>query len=218
MEQPTSPAPADITGVILAGGLSRRMNRQEKSFLSLGGNSLLAHVYERLLPQVGKVVLNANGDPARFAHFDLQVIPDKRQGFLGPLAGIEGAFLSLDTDWLLSIPVDTPFFPLDLAKKMSQSTKGREVPVVAKSNSRLHPVVTLWPRAVLPKLSAALDAKQLKLQQWFLQQEHIKLDFACEPDGQDPFFNINRPEDLNRANQINNPRNSICQHAPDATY
>jgi molybdenum cofactor guanylyltransferase len=197
---PSTPlVPSAITGLILAGGLSRRMNKQEKSFIPLAEKSLLAHVYERLAPQVGEVVLSANGDHARFAQFNLEVIGDKRDGFFGPLAGIEAAFLAHKADWLLSIPVDTPFFPLDLAKKMCQSTQGRDIPVVAQSFARLHPVITLWPRSVLPRLTQALDSQQLKLHDWFLDQEHIKLDFASEIKGQDPFFNINRPTDKQSA-------------------
>ncbi|MBF0446010.1 MAG: molybdenum cofactor guanylyltransferase [Magnetococcales bacterium] len=191
--------PSAVTGLILAGGLSRRMNKQEKSFLLLAGKSLLAHVYERLAPQVGNTVISANGDPSRFVNFNLEVIVDKRDGFFGPLAGVEAAFLAHKTDWLLSVPVDTPFFPLDLAKKMCLTVQGRDIPVVAQSFGRLHPVITLWPRTVLPKLTAALDSQKLKLHDWFLNQEHIKLDFDSYIEGQDPFFNINRPSDKQTA-------------------
>ncbi|MBF0194830.1 MAG: molybdenum cofactor guanylyltransferase [Magnetococcales bacterium] len=195
MSQSSPLNPSSITGLILAGGLSWRMNKQEKSFLKLAGKPLIAHVYDKLALQVGEVVISANGDPSRFSSFNSQVIADKRKGSFGPLAGIEAAFLSHKADWLLSVPVDTPFFPQDLAKKMCQSAQGRDVPVVAKSFLRLHPVVALWPRSVLPKLSAALDSQKLKLHDWFLQQEHIKLDFTVETEDQDPFFNINRPSD-----------------------
>jgi molybdenum cofactor guanylyltransferase len=172
------------------------MNHREKAFLPLAGKPLLAHVLERLAPQVGEVVINANGDPARFIPFKLPVVADRRSGFLGPLAGIEAAFLSHHADWLLSIPVDTPFFPHDLAAKMCQAVQGEDIPVVAKSGGRLHPVVTLWPRSVLTKLTTALDAKQLRLHDWFKHQEHKQLSFDGKKGERDPFFNINRPEDL----------------------
>jgi molybdenum cofactor guanylyltransferase len=188
------PSPSSLTGLILAGGLSRRMNRQEKAFLPLAGRPLLAHVLARLSPQVGEVVLNANGDPDRFAAYGKLVVADRYTGFLGPLAGIEGAFHALEADWLLSVPVDTPFFPQDLAEKMCQEAQGGEVPVVAESGGRLHPVVTLWPRTILPELEVALEEKRLKLHDWFEGLEYRRLSFDAIEGGIDPFFNINTPE------------------------
>jgi molybdenum cofactor guanylyltransferase len=190
-----SPVPASITGLILAGGLSRRMNNREKAFLPLAGKPMLSHVLTRLTPQVGTVVLNANGDPARFAAFNRPVVADVRPGFLGPLAGIEAAFLSLNVDWLLSVPVDTPFFPKDLAAQMCQMAQGGEVPVVVESAGRLHPVLALWPRGILGDLTKVLDAKQLRLHDWFEHQEHRRLSIPIEEGGEDPFFNINRPDE-----------------------
>lgn len=177
------------------------MQGREKAFIALAGKPLLSHVLQRLLPQVAAVVINANGDPARFVDYGQRVVADKRNGFLGPLAGVEAAFATLESDWLLSIPVDTPFFPADLAIKMSQLASKEGVPVVAESGGRLHPVITLWPRSILPKISAALDNKELKLNDWFANHEHAKLCFASEPGSIDPFFNINRPEDQARAEE-----------------
>ncbi|MBF0448758.1 MAG: molybdenum cofactor guanylyltransferase [Magnetococcales bacterium] len=195
------PDPLTITGLILAGGRSRRMGATDKAFIELAKRPMLAHVLDRLEPQVAQVVISSNEDPACFSPFQKTVIADGRGGFQGPLAGIEAAFMTLDTDWLLSVPVDTPFFPKDLAGRMCQAAQNESLPVVAESDNRLHPVITLWPRSVLPFLIHSLDTQQLKLHDWFAKQKHHRVVFDRDEQGNDPFFNVNRPEDLALAEQ-----------------
>lgn len=188
------------TGLILAGGLSRRMQGQEKALITLAGRPLLAHVLDRLTPQVTDVVINANGDAGRFASFGRRVIADHRPGFCGPLAGIEAALLALEeTDYLLSVPIDTPFLPLDLAERLCAvaQAKGDTKPVVVQGGERVHPVMALWPKAVLPRISAALDARRFKLQDWFRQTPHHMLPIREE----DLLFNINTQDDLRQAEE-----------------
>ncbi|MBF0446650.1 MAG: molybdenum cofactor guanylyltransferase [Magnetococcales bacterium] len=195
------PDPLTITGLILAGGRSRRMGETDKAFIELDERPMLAHVLDRLEPQVAQVVISSNKDPACFALYQKSVLADGRGGFQGPLAGIEAAFMALDAEWVLSIPVDTPFFPKDLAVRMCQAAQDVPLPVVAESENRLHPVIALWPRSVLPSLIRTLDVQQLKLQDWFAEQKHHRLVFESDEQGNDPFFNINRPEDLALAEQ-----------------
>lgn len=194
-----------LDGVALAGGLSRRMEGREKAFLTLGKEPILHRLLLRFSPQVGEVVLSANGDAERFADTGLRVIPDARPDYPGPLAGVEAAFLALPkAEWLLSVAVDLPFLPLDLAATLWAASEegGKKEPVTVSSARRLHPVVTLWPRSVLPDLTAYLDAGERRLMAWFDGRPHRVVDFPVPEGGPDPFLNLNRPEDLERAEAI----------------
>ncbi|MBF0294659.1 MAG: molybdenum cofactor guanylyltransferase [Magnetococcales bacterium] len=189
-----------VTGVVLAGGLSRRMHGREKAFLPFGEGVLLDRTLARFAAQVERVVLSANGDPSRFVRFGAQVIPDPRPGHPGPLAGVEAAFLATGADWLLSVPVDLPFLPMDLGAQLGAwADRDNPQPVVAASGSRLHPVVCLWPRVVLPWIQNALDAGQPRLLDWFATHPHRIVSFDRGPHGVDPFFNVNTPDALMEA-------------------
>jgi molybdopterin-guanine dinucleotide biosynthesis protein A len=183
-------------GVILAGGLSRRMGGGDKCLLPLGGRSLLAHVIERMRPQVAVLALNANGNAARFAGFQLPVVTDDQSDFAGPLAGILAAL-----DWaattgaaaVLTVPADTPFLPRDLAARLAAAG----APALARSGGRVHPVVGLWPLALRDDLRVALRREGLrKVEDWTTRLAPAVVDFPAAPD---PFFNINTPDDLARA-------------------
>ncbi|MEO5349559.1 MAG: molybdenum cofactor guanylyltransferase [Magnetococcus sp. YQC-3] len=201
-EKKSQPSAAGLTGLVLAGGLSRRMGAGvEKALLPLAGRPLLRHVLERLSPQVDRLVISANGDPARFLPFALPVVADLRNQWLGPLAGVEAAFARTDAEWLLSVAVDLPFLPTDLAEKMQEPlhTLAEPLPVVAASGGRSHFVVALWPRTALPSLTTALENGQFSLYDWFQRHPHRQVHFAAVGDAPDPFFNINRPADLQEA-------------------
>jgi molybdopterin-guanine dinucleotide biosynthesis protein A len=145
-----------IDAVILAGGEGRRMGGADKALLVLEGRSLLAHVAGRLRPQVGRTALSANGDPARFAAFDLPVLPDARP--LGPLAGILSGLgwgLANGVDAILSCPVDAPFPPADLAARLAAASGGSH-PAHATAGGRMHAATALWPVALAPALAAFL--------------------------------------------------------------
>ena len=188
-----------IPGMILAGGRSRRMGGGDKCLLLLNGLPLLAHVIDRIRPQVTGLALNANGDPTRFAEFGLPVVADDEADFAGPLAGILAAL-----DWavrtqptapaVLTIPADTPFLPRDLVPRLAE--KG--APALARSAGRIHPVVGLWPLSLREGLRNALRQEGLrKVEDWTARLSPTVVDF--DGGAVDPFFNINRPEDLARA-------------------
>ncbi|MBF0162311.1 MAG: molybdenum cofactor guanylyltransferase MobA [Magnetococcales bacterium] len=199
------PALSQVVGLILAGGLARRMGSgADKALLPLAGRPLLAHVMERLSPQVERVVVSANGDPARLAAFGAPVVADLRDGYQGPLAGIEAAFVATDAEWILSVAVDLPFLPTDLLAKMQEPVRqdSDHTMVVAQSAGQCHYVVALWPRRVLPPLTETLVRQQFSLRDWFRQHPHQQRVFAPLADGTDPFFNINRPADLQTAEAL----------------
>jgi len=184
--------------VLLAGGRGRRMGGTDKALLTLAGRPMLAHVRDRISRQVHAMVINANGDPARFAALGLPVIPDTIPEFPGPLAGVlagmrwAAAHHPAAAD-ILSVPTDTPFLPADLAVRLC--AQRRQPIAVAASAGRLHPVVALWPVALADALEAALRAGERKVQAWMRRQGLSEVAFTVPASG-DPFANINTPDDL----------------------
>ncbi|MEZ5922874.1 MAG: molybdenum cofactor guanylyltransferase MobA [Hyphomicrobiaceae bacterium] len=199
-----SPSPL---GLILAGGRSERMGGREKAMLSLGGRPMIAHVVERLERQVERIVINANGDPVRFQGFGLPVIADTVQGFAGPLAGLlAGLSYSLGAAGgapVVTVAADTPFFPLDLVGRLAdeQAGDGSRM-VIAQSESGRHPTIGLWPASLLGDLTRYLASGSRKAGDWVERHRPAAVSFETIVAGGcriDPFFNINRPEDLARA-------------------
>ncbi len=187
-------------GVILAGGLARRMGGGDKALLDLGGATLLDQVMERLGPQVAAMALNANGDAVRFAAFDLPVLADSIDGFAGPLAGVLAGL-----DWaaeqgaetIVTVAADTPFFPSNLVQTLVAASKGQDNPLVlAATSDGRHPTFGLWPVALRDDLRAALNGGLRKVVQWTDAHGGREALFEA-PD--DPFFNVNTPEDLDKA-------------------
>lgn len=198
-----------VAGVILAGGLSRRMGGGDKSLRLLGGRPVLAHVVARARPQAAALVLNANGDPARFADFGLPVAPDVIEGFAGPLAGILTGLAWAEAnlpgcEWLASFACDAPFLPEDLVARMlaAVEAEGAEL-ACAASRGRAHPVFGLWPLGLRADLEAAMRDEEIrKVDRWTARHRLVQVDFpeVETPQGPlDPFFNANRPEDLDEA-------------------
>lgn len=196
-----------VVGVILAGGLARRMGGGDKGLLPLGGRSLLDHVIARARPQVATLVLNANGDPARFAAFGLPVVADSVEGFAGPLAGVlagmDWALAQVPgARWIATFASDTPFFPLDLVTRLQDAVL-REGAVLACASSagRPHPVFGLWPIDLRDALEHAMRQEGLRKIDLFTARYRLAVvDWPAEP--VDPFFNANRPEDLARAEEL----------------
>lgn len=195
--------PPTIAGVLLAGGLSRRMGGGDKSLRVLGGATILARVITRARPQVAALVLNANGDPARFREFGLPVVSDSIPDFAGPLAGVLAGL-----DWaavnvagathVASFATDAPFLPTDLVARLANAVKdGRHDLACAASDGRSHPVFGLWPLDLREDLRAALHTGMRKVDQWTARHRLAVVDFPVQPE--DPFFNANTPEDLERA-------------------
>jgi molybdopterin-guanine dinucleotide biosynthesis protein A len=195
----------DVLGVLLAGGQARRMGGGDKSLRRLGERTILEHVIERARPQVAALVLNANGDPARFAGFGLPVAADVVEGFAGPLAGVltgmEWARLNRPaTAWIATIATDTPFFPKDLVARMRQAVEGADL-ACASSAGRAHPVFGLWPVRLADDLRRAMTAEAIrKVDVWTARHRLVEVDFPADP--VDPFFNANRPEDLAEAERL----------------
>ena len=197
-------------GVILAGGLARRMGGGDKSLLSLGASCrVLDHVIARLGTQVDRMVLNANGDPARFDEFGLPVVSDSLDGFLGPLAGV---LAGLDYaaehgfDHIVSVAADTPFFPTDLVLALETASKHVDVPIalaatkIEGGKTVRHPTFGLWPVALREDLRSALQDGLRKVVLW--TDQHGAETHVFDSGEIDPFFNINTPEDLELANKM----------------
>ncbi|MCC7274318.1 MAG: molybdenum cofactor guanylyltransferase MobA [Alphaproteobacteria bacterium] len=194
---------APVAGIVLAGGRSRRMGGGDKCLLPLAGRPLLAHVVERLAPQVTALAIAANGDPGRFATFHLPVMADGVAGFAGPLAGIlagmEWAATALpEVRYVASVPGDGPFLPRDLVSRLAAAVAAGADIACAASRGRTHPVYALLPVTLRHALRTALvDEGMRQVEAWTARYRRAVVEFAALP--VDPFFNINRPEDLAEA-------------------
>lgn len=185
-------------GVILAGGQARRMGGGDKGLLLLGKSPILAHVIDRLEPQVEGLAINANGDADRFKPFGLPVLPDSIDGFAGPLAGVLAGL-----DWaadkgashIVTAAADTPFFPADLVPRLLMAVEDEGKPIaLARTDNGRHPTFGLWPTALRDDLRQALTVGTRKVVAWTDQHGTAMADF---PTGRfDPFFNVNTPDDL----------------------
>jgi molybdopterin-guanine dinucleotide biosynthesis protein A len=189
-------------GILLAGGLATRMGGGDKTLRLLGGKPILAHVIDRVAPQVAVLALNANGDPTRLAEWDLAVVPDAILGFPGPLAGIHAGM-----EWarahhpdiadILSIPTDTPFLPADLVERLL-AARGKADIAIAASDGQPHPVVALWPVRLADALHRLVRQDGMRRVTDFARRHRVA--YADFPVGAiDPFLNINRPVDLEQA-------------------
>lgn len=205
------PPHAQIVGVLLAGGRARRMGGGDKCLLPLAGRHLLDHVIERLRPQVSELVLNANGDPTRFADFDLPVAADPLEGFAGPLAGVLAGLRWAganrpDARWIGTAATDTPFFPRNLMARLIDATDGAYPAIaLAASDGRLHPVFGLWPTALAEDLGQALETGTRKVLDWTDRHTTVSAAFPMLDAGAeklDPFYNVNRPADLAEAGEL----------------
>ncbi len=190
-----------VAGVLLAGGLSRRLGGGDKPLLAAGGRSILQRVVERATPQVCSLILSANGDPARFATFGLPVVADSVGGFVGPLAGILTGLEWVGRNlpgvaWVASFAGDTPLLPADLVERLLAAVADDAADLAcAASGGTSHPVFGLWPVRLSGALRQALVEEDLrKVGAWAAR---FRLATVEWPGGDnDPFFNVNTPEDL----------------------
>ncbi len=193
-------------GLVLAGGLARRMGGGDKPLRRVGGRTVLERVADALRPQVAALLLNANGDPARFAPFGLPVVPDSLPGNPGPLAGVLtglewAAAHRPDLSWVLAVPGDAPFLPSDLAARLHGAREVAGVPLAcAASGGWTHPVVGLWPVSIAPALRAAVEGGLSKIDAFTAAHGVTAAEWPATP--RDPFFNANRPEDLEEADRL----------------
>lgn len=186
-------------GVILAGGQATRMGGGDKGLLPLGDGTILSHVIARLDPQVAGLALNANGDPARFAHLGLPVIPDSIAGFAGPLSGVLAGLdwaATKGADHIVTAAADTPFFPCDLVPQLLRAAEeAGSTLALARTPDGRHPTFGLWPVALRDDLRAALQDGLRKVVLWTDSHGGATADFP--DDG--AFFNVNTPDDLAQA-------------------
>lgn len=196
-----------IVGTLLAGGLSRRMGGGDKNLLQLGGKPILRHAIDRIAPQVDTLILNANGNADRFAEYGLPVIGDVIDGYAGPLAGVltglEWASVNEPTcEWVATFATDAPFVPKNLVEALLKSieVKGADM-ACAVSNNRTHPPFALWPVRLKDELRAAMiDEEIRKVDLWTARYKIVHVPF--EGEGIDPFFNINKPDNLDEAERF----------------
>ena len=194
-------------GLVLAGGLARRMGGGDKARIAIGGATILQRVLACLAPQCARIIINANGDPARFADTRLPVVADSVPDFAGPLAGI---LAGLDwaaanaprCEWLASVPGDCPFLPADLVTRLQRARTAAGTPLAcARSGEWRHPVVALWRVSLRDDLRRTLvDEGLRKIEIWTARHGVAVADWPAEP--VDPFFNVNTPEDAARARKI----------------
>jgi molybdopterin-guanine dinucleotide biosynthesis protein A len=202
----TTEAPPTL-GLVLAGGLARRMGGGDKTLQEIGGVPILARVLSRFRPQCGHVILNANGDPARFARFGLPVVADEVPDFAGPLAGILAgldwaAKQTPEIEWMASVPGDCPFLPRDLVARLHAARLAAgTVLACGKSGDWRHPVAALWPISLRDDLRRALHDEGLhKIEVWTGRHGVALAEWPARP--VDPFFNVNRPEDMAEAERV----------------
>ena len=194
---------AETLGVILAGGLARRMGGGDKPLRPLGQGTMLDQVVARLRPQVADVLLNANGDTGRFAAWDLPVVADRMPDHPGPLAGIAAALHWAAENrpelcWVATIPGDTPFLPADFVARLHAARiKAGTALACAATAGRTHPPAALWPVTLRDDLDLALRMGERKIDRWTARHGCAS---ACWDDaGTDPFFNANTPAELHEA-------------------
>lgn len=202
--------PDSVVGVLLAGGRSSRMGGGDKCLRLLGGKPILTRIIDRLSPQVSDIVINANGDPDRFASFGLPVVSDSIAGHQGPLAGVHAALEWVkanrpDVDHAVTIATDTPFFPADLVSRLLSARDDASSFRVAQSDVGIHPVIGLWPVDLAEALEDSLKRGERKVTTWTRDHGAVPVFFPpVDVGGQsiDPFFNINAPEDLATAEAL----------------
>jgi molybdopterin-guanine dinucleotide biosynthesis protein A len=199
-----------VIGLLLAGGKSSRMGGGDKCLRLLAGRPIIARIVERLKPQVPGIVINANGDASRFAAYGLPVIADRIAGFAGPLAGIHAGL-----EWIkancagashaVTVASDTPFFPLDLVRCFLNERRQDESFLVARSDEGVHPVIGLWPITLASAIEDFLKREKRKVGRFAEEQGAVEVYFPKVEIGgvvMDPFFNINEPEELAKADML----------------
>ncbi len=199
-----------VVGVLLAGGRSSRMGGGDKCLRPLGDRPILAHIIERLEPQVSGMIINANGEPSRFAGFGLPVVADSVAGYAGPLAGVHAGLEWVranrpDIRHVVTVATDTPFFPTNLVSRFLAESNDQPTLLVARSEEGMHPVIGFWPVAMSSALEASLKQGMRKAGAWTKDHGAIEVLFPpVEIGGRlvDPFFNINLPKDLAEADAL----------------
>lgn len=185
-----------ITGVILAGGLGRRMGGVDKGLQRLQGRPMAAWVAERLAPQVDELLVNANQNAEQYAAFGYPVVADRIPDFAGPLAGLHAALSAARHPWVATAPCDSPFLPADLVARLSAALQAQQADLaVARTFDQPHPVFCLCKRDLLPQLTNYLESGQRKFDRWYSSLKAVEVSFDDEAAA---FENINTRDELQR--------------------
>jgi molybdopterin-guanine dinucleotide biosynthesis protein A len=185
-----------VTGLVLAGGASRRMGGEDKGLAALAGRPMLEYVLDALRPQVGSIMVSANRNRDRYSAYGSPVVTDALENYPGPLAGVSSALQHLATDYLLVVPCDAPLLAPDLAPRLHAAcvAAGAEA-AVASDGRRVQPVFLLLRATVAPGLRSYLAAGGRAVDAWLTQLRHVQVEFSDEPDC---FVNVNEPAELRR--------------------
>ena len=196
---------SEIAVIIMIGGKSSRLGGGIKSLIKINNKKIFDIILERIQPQIDKIIVNSNIEDKEISKYKFPILKDVKQGYLGPLAGIHAGMLWLnknkpEIEWLLTLPGDTPFIPLNLVscfkKKINQDSKI----ILAKSNDKIHPIIGAWHTSLLKSLNEHLESGTRKILEWAEKHPLEFLEFNEE--GYDPFFNINTQIDINKAEDI----------------
>lgn len=181
-----------IAAVVLAGGRGRRMGGVEKGLVEIAGKPMIEWTLDALRPQVDQVIVNANGNATAYERFGAQVVPDRLEGFQGPLAGLHAAFSAVHRDYLLCVPCDAPRLPPDLVERLSRALvdEGAEI-AVAEAGGRLHSLHALFDCRLAPDLAARLEQGERKPDRWYASRRFVRVGFDDDPDR---FINVNTPD------------------------
>jgi molybdenum cofactor guanylyltransferase len=194
-----APVDAEVTGVVLAGGLGRRMSQDgcgvNKAMIAFRGRPLIEHVIDRIRPQVGSLIINGDPDEPCWSSFPQSVIPDRIPDRPGPLAGIHAALLAIRTPWLLCVPCDTPLLPPDLVSRLSQAQAHANADRVSvRCAAQAHPVIALLHRSLAGELEQYLTAGGRRIETWLSQGRWVEAPF----DDEEAFVNLNTAHELRR--------------------
>lgn len=184
----------DVAAVILAGGMGRRVGGEDKGLIELNGKPLIAHVIDVIAPQVESLLISANRNVEQYATFSYPVIHDRKEGFFGPLAGIDAAFAATDKPYLLCVPCDSPLLPANLLALLYTALQaGGQAMAIATDTQRRHPVINLMRRSVHDDVRNRLERGDLKLMKWIEDTGYASVDFSAQPQ---LLSNLNSQEDI----------------------
>ena len=189
-----APSAIGVTGVVLAGGQGSRMGGVDKGLQPFRGKPMVAHAIERLAPQVEALLVNANRNPDAYGKFGARVIADEIAGFAGPLAGFERGLAHATSEWVATVPCDSPFLPADLVARLRSALEAGDADLaVARTGAQPHPVFCLMRRSLHASLRDYLASGERKIDRWYRSLAVVEVAFDDEPDA---FLNINTREEL----------------------
>ena len=186
-----------ITGVILAGGQARRMGGQDKGLIILNNKPMIEYIIDVFKPQTPKLIINANRNHEIYSQYGLEIVADELSGFCGPLAGMASALQTIESDYMVTAPCDSPFIPTDLVQRLAETLQDNSTEIsVAHDGNRIQPVFCMMKSSLKQSLNDYLLAGERKIDRWFEQHKYAIANFSDVPE---TFDNINTPEDVQNA-------------------